>query len=961
MRRTVIGVFTLLLLTLLAPYRADALGLGDIMLSSYLNQPLKARIGLLPAQADEVDSAKISLAPNDAFERAGIERRSVLDLLNFKVVKGADGRPFIQVTSQEPIKEPFLDFILQVTWPKGRLLREYTVLLDPPVTTAESAPPIQPAVSGTATAPAEASTQSAPPEASTQSAPPETATAQEAAAPEAGAAPTGIPTRSIEPKLTHDVYGPTQRGDTLWSIATRVRPDHKVSIQQVMVAIVKENPDAFYRDNVNTLKAGYILRLPDLALINQVSHADAFHAVKRQNQQWQDMKAGKIPTTGPAPAKTTKTTATTKTTKKAPANQAGTGANAASAAPATTGEEARLKLLPPDAGQTAAGGTGGTTAAGKSTQDHLASSSEANEAQQQENASMRAKIDELNGQVQSMQRLLALKDDTLAVLQNKLSQTQQGAVESQAAVHQGTAATASQPPEAQAQTPQVQPPQAQQAPAPKPKSAGPPPPTVVKPPVHAIPKPPQSGGLLSDPEVLGIGGVVVVVAAALGWLAMRRRKMRAEALMPGEASQAPQASAEAAGSDEETVETEVYSPTGGDLLEAEVNEIDPLAEADVYMAYRRYQQAEELLKGAIDQEPNRQELRLKLLEVYAAAENADAFAAQAETFYNQYGGRDNPLWEKVAAMGREVSPSHPLFSGGGGDAIGEVALADAGVPAGGDLSDFSMDIESLAMGDGGETASNGDESLHVDVQQADEPVAGIEDVAWGSAESETEAKDESPVLEFESGLDKLLPEQSPAAESEDKVRSFKADNEIDFDTMAAGGDQSDTNEQPVEASGDGSLDDGFEGGLLFDTVDGLNDVEHTDDAAGQVFMEENEGQDGSGEVAGDGAEELSGLAEGDQDHGGQDHGKLDFDFDLGSLATKDKDTEDFFEGLDGSEEGYDGSDDGHEEVGTKLDLAKAFIEMGDQDGAKDILKEVVDHGDDDQKQQAHGLLQQLEA
>ena len=625
MRRTVIGIFTLLLLTLLAPYRAGALGLGDIKLSSYLNQPLKAQIGLLPAQAGELDDTKIGLAPNDAFERAGIERRDVLDQLNFKVVKGADGRPVIQVTSQQPIKEPFLDFILQVTWPNGRLLREYTVLLDPPVTTPESAPPIQPAVSATTTVPAETATQAAAP----------APVAGEAGAVPEAAAAAGIPTRSIDAKLTHDAYGPTQRTDTLWSIAKTVRPNGSVSVQQVMLALVKNNPDAFYNDNVNTLKAGYVLRLPDLALINQVDEAQAIREVKHQYQQWQDMKAGKLPATGAA------------ANNAAPAKPASEAAGSAgTAAPAPSEQQARLKLLPPDAGQTAAGGTSGTTAGdGKSTQDRLATALEANEAQKQENASLRSRINELNDQVQSMQRLLALKDDTLAVLQNKLGQTQNGAATTQTAAPQNQAATTAQP------TQPVQ----QQA-----KPAGPPPPTVVKPPVHAAPKAQQSRGLFSDPKIMGMGGAVVLLLGALGWLAVRRRKMKSEALMPEEPAAATAGAEE---SDEKTVRSEEYSPTGGDLLEAEVNEIDPMAEADVYMAYRRYTQAEELLKGAIDQEPKRQELRLKLLEVYAAAENSDAFTAEAENFYHEFDGRDNPLWQKVASMGREVSPEHPLFTG----------------------------------------------------------------------------------------------------------------------------------------------------------------------------------------------------------------------------------------------------------------------------------------------------------
>ena len=957
MRRTVIGVLALLLVMLLAPYRAGALGLGDIKLSSYLNQPLKAEIGVLPAQAGELDDAKISLAPNDAFEKAGIERRAVLDQINFQLVKGADGTHRIEVTTQEPVKEPFLDFVLQITWPKGRLLREYTVLLDPPVTTGETAPPIQPAVSGAATIPSDASIQSSAPV---------SAADQVTTAAGAAAASAAVPTRSIEAKLTHDAYGPTQRTDTLWSIAKTVRPDGSVSVQQVMLALVKKNPDAFYNDNVNTLKAGYILRLPDLALINQVDEADAIRQVKRQYQQWQDMKAGKLPVGGSSSNKVT------------PDNRPGAGSHAGAAAQTNPDEQARLKLLPPDAGQTAAAGTGGATAAdGKPTQDRLASALETSEAQKQENESLRSRINELNDQVASMQRLLALKDDTLAVLQNKLSETQQAGAP--AVAPQTPAASAPQAPAAAVSQP------AQAA-----KPAGTPRPTVVNPPVHTAPKapPPHRGGLLSDPKILGVGGAVALLLGALGWLALRRRKMKVEALMQEEEAQQT-ATAAAEESDEKTVRTEEYSPTGGDLLEAEVNEIDPLSEADVYMAYRKYEHAEELLKGAIEQEPNRQELRLKLLEVYAAGENTDAFASEAENFYNEYGGRDNPLWQKVASMGREVQPGHPLFSADGEDEMDAVAQAgmetdtdtDTDVPEVDDSALFSMDVEPLAVDDDeSEPAFGGDDGVQApepglaeeeltfleaepmeessDTPQVDETVAEVGD----TAEADTASKDESLAIEFEPGLDKVLSDQDSASKGQDDAAPFKTGNEIDFDAMVASGDQSNAPVQPVEASSDEPLSDDLEDAVSLDTVDGLEEVEQAGEETGLDFLADDKDQDGLAAIADDADYAESDKAGEDNlvsadDQGG---GKLDFDFELGSLATKDKDLDDFFEGLDSGDEAEDGSG-GHEEIGTKLDLAKAFIEMGDQDGAKDILKEVVDHGDDDQKQEAQGLLQQLDA
>ena len=286
-----------------------------------------------------------------------------------------------------------------------------------------------------------------------------------------------------------------------------------------------------------------------------------------------------------------------------------------------------------------------------------------------------------------------------------------------------------------------------------------------------------------------------------------------------------------------------------------------------------------------------------------------------------------------------------------------------------------MDVDTLAINDEDGSASDGDDpdaTAGVDLagteeeltileaeQQADAPVAESGDAVQD--EDEAEQQEENLAIDFEPGLDKVLPDQASASDNQDEAEPFKTGNEIDFDTMVSDGGQSDAQEQPVVASSDETPNDGPDDGLTSDTVDGLDDLELSDDGGGLVFIEGHKDEDSVDVVAEDAtAGELSGQTETDEGDDGPGSGKLDFNFDLGSLATKDKDLDDFFEGLDSGDEDHDGSG-GHEEVGTKLDLAKAFIEMGDQDGAKDILKEVVDLGDEEQKQEAQGLLQQLEA
>jgi pilus assembly protein FimV len=272
MRNTAKWIFVLTQIALLTSYRAGAEALGDIELNSHLNQSLNAQISVTSADAGRLDEARIGLASETDFEKAGIKRRAVLNLIKFKLVKGANGEQTIELTTQEPIKEPLLDFILEVRLPNGRLTREYSVMLDPPATTQESSSPAQASVMGT---PAEraASGRTALQKVSVSTAP-----------------SLALPTRSIEPKLTDHGYGPTMRPNTLWDIAEAMYPDTSASTQQVMLAIVKKNPEAFYNKNVNALKAGYFLRIPGKDLINQISKADADKEVTLQYQRWRQSR-----------------------------------------------------------------------------------------------------------------------------------------------------------------------------------------------------------------------------------------------------------------------------------------------------------------------------------------------------------------------------------------------------------------------------------------------------------------------------------------------------------------------------------------------------------------------------------------------------------------------------------------------------------------------------------------------
>ena len=278
---------------LAAPLGAWALGFGDIELQSALNQPFQAQIALV-ATPDELQGLKIALASPEVFDRRGIDRPGFLSRFEFKIATSG-GRPVVQVTSREPVIEPFVTLLVEATWARGRQVREYTVLLDPPVLLPAPAAPT--AVSPAQTRPASSS---APGGAINRPAP--TATAPEAVTPSPQPAPTpprtepapaprsnetpkaSPPPRALPTSAPGGSYGPVRRAETLWAIADREKPEG-VSINQMMVAVYRANPQAF-GGNMNILLAGSTLRLPTSSDFGDLSARVATAEVQRQSDEW---------------------------------------------------------------------------------------------------------------------------------------------------------------------------------------------------------------------------------------------------------------------------------------------------------------------------------------------------------------------------------------------------------------------------------------------------------------------------------------------------------------------------------------------------------------------------------------------------------------------------------------------------------------------------------------------------
>jgi pilus assembly protein FimV len=289
---------------LLLASQAWALGLGDIRLSSALNEPLRAEIELLAATPEELNNLTIQLASQETFQRYDLERPLFLTRVQFQIVKSgrADGN-VVRITSSEPVTEPFITFLVEAAWSRGRLLREYTLLLDPPT----FAPPpatqaTQPVTAPTRAAPADsgqiqrqAPQQEAPPppparppvqapvRQPVQSTPPsQPETAAPTPTPAEAPAATFEPDDSFgQPEFDTTAGGDLliQRGDTLWGITQRVRPDSRLTINQTMLAIYEANPEAF-EGNINRMKAGASLRIPSADDIFRIDSCGGRHATK---------------------------------------------------------------------------------------------------------------------------------------------------------------------------------------------------------------------------------------------------------------------------------------------------------------------------------------------------------------------------------------------------------------------------------------------------------------------------------------------------------------------------------------------------------------------------------------------------------------------------------------------------------------------------------------------------------
>jgi pilus assembly protein FimV len=601
---------------------------------SGLGEPLNAEVEL-SANKDELSSITAQIASAEAFEEQGIERASALSGVRVEVGTRPDGVPVLRLKSSQAISDPFLDMLIQVEWASGRLLREYTALLDPPGYGSNQASAT--ANPSTATVPASTNLPGA---ASDKVAGTGKSKSRKAAV-----------TPATEPAPEGDIT--VQKGDTLHAIAMANQVEG-VSLEQMLVGLYRANKDAFAGGNMNRLKVGQIIHVPPQEELQAVTRQEAVKEIRVQTADWNAYRnklAGMVAEATPAQEAQPAQTASGKIT--APAQDA--------SAPAPTGPRDVVKLSKSETGDV----KGRITALQEEATAREKSIKESNE-----------RVASLEKQLQDMKKLAEIKNQSLADAQN--------AGKTPPPPPPPVVAAEPKP----AEPAKVEPPKAAPVAEPKPESAAPPAaevpapektPEPVKPPkpkkiVHPAPPPPPEPSmfddLLSNPLLpIGGGGLLALIGGV--WFYMRNKRRKGldsfeQGILTTGGLKPNTVFGNTAGGTVDTGNTSFLTDFGQGAAAGmiDTNDVDPIAEAEVYMAYGRDAQAEEILKDAIAKEPKRYELHLKLLEIFAARKDTGAFETLAGELYAALGATD-PTWTKVAEMGRRLEPNNPLYGDAG--------------------------------------------------------------------------------------------------------------------------------------------------------------------------------------------------------------------------------------------------------------------------------------------------------
>lgn len=608
---------------LLCHTSASAFSLGRMTVQSALGENLRAEIDVTNLTPEEAATLHSAIASPDAFRAAGVDFNPALSGAEASLQKRSDGRAVIRIVGSRAVSEPFVDLILNLNWTGGRLQRSYTLLIDPPVTKSPSAPPVPSTSTVLSPAPSRAPSPSRP-------------VAEPAPKPVA-AAPRPAPERAPAPAPKSETGGAesyrVRNGDTLSSIAGRHTPSG-VSLDQMLVSLYRGNPQAFAGKNMNRLKAGATLSLPDAQTAGGISREEARQVIQAQSA---DFSAFRQRLAQGAPA-----------VKSAePERQASGKVEAAvqdRKAPATANAD-QLTL----------------------SRSAVKPGAEAKVSKDTERKAAEARVAELSRNVEELKKLSA----GTAVAGGGASAPQKPGV----AVAANTASTAASvalapsavaPASAAASMPSSVASAVAQT-ASLPAST----PAKRKAPPVAPPAPVQEEGFLAslmDNPIVPVAGIsIVALLAGLGVTRLLRRRKQSGGSETSFVESKMQPDSFFGVSGGQRVDTRDGANSSSSSLSYSlsqldaIGDVDPVAEADVYLAYGRDLQAEEILKEALRADPGRVAIRVKLLEVYAKRADPKSFEIQARQVQEMVGGVGEE-WEKAKELGRQVDPANPLYA-----------------------------------------------------------------------------------------------------------------------------------------------------------------------------------------------------------------------------------------------------------------------------------------------------------
>lgn len=931
------------------PLSAHSAGLGKLTVISGLGEPLSAEIDLVSTTPDELSSLTASIAPYEAYSIQGIERTSIHNAIKIEVVGKPDGGAKLKLSTHQPVEDPFLDMLIQVDWATGRLLREYTVLLDPPGY--RDPQPSIVTVPSTRIEPAPLQ----------EPRPPAGQTEETTVKP----APRPVAAPQTDKTIT------TRSGDTLNKIAREMQVVG-YSLDQMLVGIYRANQQAFTAENMHRLKVGQIIKAPSAAELSNITQREAREEIRVQTADWNAYRnrlAELVAESAPA--------------SEVAVDEAASGKLKAAAedksAPAVSGPKDVVKLSKSDAE------AAGQASEVKALQDRLNAMQEENTAREKSAREADERAAMLEKQVADLQALLTIKNQMMADLQQNATGADVPAAPAEAQVEL---------PAAQEAKPAVPAPEAKPKPSAKKKPA---------PNFEPVEEPGLLDNLTHNTPVLALAGGALVLLGG-GWFFLRNRRKRnldsfERGILTAGGLRANTVFGNTKGGRVETGDTSFltdFSQSSSGMIDT--HDVDPIAEAEVYMAYGRDSQAVEILNDAIKKDSKRYELHLKLLEIFAGRRDTSAFEAVAGELYSTLGAED-PVWLKVVEMGSRLEPANPLY-------------------------DLSKSQNPAQYAPPASVAAEADQTVAATGPETENPVAATETSAAETevAESSDADKDQlDSALEFsldglekDSGLEKeggLEKEAAPEPTPVDFPTSVTAepqedgslDFELDVDTSNASPKNKESVDEalmlpelePIAPLPIAPLNETTaESGLAIES--GLPDLELPDlDLDAEQSPVNADRDSGVAGLSEDGDASIVAEFEPDLQKGDQlavEHDISDIDLGLDSLAnetaklkvlqeqteesTADSHEEILQQGgpeldLSGISLELDSEESEPEtieiktpeaeadEVDTKLDLVTAYLDMGDHEGARELIDEVMKEGSEKQRERAQALSSRL--